>query len=345
MSRSLQDARRRLFFDEMSTRMLRALAHASECNAAPNADREDVIDALVEVPDLVLSDALANAVTAPDLRGLCKRFGYSAAGTTHALVTRLVGTLDDPDARVVPRWRPYDEARAFARGLELRSQAEWWRLTKGKLENYGQLPKDIPVAPHQVYADRGWTNWGDFLGTENQAKHLIVYRPFALARAYVHALGLANATEWKAYCRKRIGNRRLLPPDIPAAPNVVYADQGWISFGDWLGNEHVHASKITYRSYETARAFVREVGIRGEDEWRAYCRGEVHQHTPRPLDVPSNPHRTYRGKGWMRTKCGSCSGTRDQPAWMDPFVCYLCAGKRRASRAASSSSMSSQLAS
>ena len=57
------------------------------------------------------------------------------------------------------------------------------------------------------------------------------------------------------------------------------------------------------------------------------------------------PDQSPDSYGWMRTKCGSCSGTRDQPAWMDPFVCYLCAGKRRASRAASSSSMSSQLAS
>jgi len=29
-----------------------------------------------------------------------------------------------------------------------------------------------------------------------------------------------------------------------------------------------------------------------------YCRGEIRRATPRPLDVPSNPHRTYRGRGW-----------------------------------------------
>jgi hypothetical protein len=128
---------------------------------------------------------------------------------------------------------------------------------------------------------------------------MIEYRPFAKARAYVRALGLANAAEWRACCAKKVGNRRVLPPDIPSAPDRVYADQGWISFGDWLGNDHVHASKITYRSYKDARSFVRALGIRTEPEWQAYCRGEIQQASPRPFDLPSNPHRTYKDDGWV----------------------------------------------
>lgn len=112
------------------------------------------------------------------------------------------------------------------------------------------------------------------------------------------ALGLANATEWKAFCAKKNGNRRVLPVDIPSAPDRVYADQGWISFGNWLGNDHVHASKIEYATYDDARAFVRSLGIETGTEWRAYCRGEIHRSTPRPLHIPTNPHRTYRGRGW-----------------------------------------------
>src|SRR5690348_14693373 len=80
--------------------------------------------------------------------------------------------------------------------------------------------------------------------------------------------------------------------------------------------------------------------------WRELADHDVFWPVPRsyePLPVWL-PKTWLLAEGWMRTKCGSCSGTRSQPAWMDPFVCYLCAGKaRRSRRAATTSSMSSQL--
>ena len=78
-----------------------------------------------------------------------------------------------------------------------------------------------------------------------------------------------------------------------------------------------------------------------DDEWREGLR-------PPDTRTVAEPQTWMLRVGWVRTKCGSCSGTRDQPAWMDPFICYSCAGRsraRRSSRPASSSSMSSQVAS
>ena len=54
-------------------------------------------------------------------------------------------------------YRSFRKARAFARKLKLRNQAEWVAFSKGKLLRKGRLPNDIPVAPP---ADRiaGFTN-------------------------------------------------------------------------------------------------------------------------------------------------------------------------------------------
>jgi hypothetical protein len=149
-----------------------------------------------------------------------------------------------------------------------------------------------------VYKDSGWLGWGDFLGTGNLARHLIKYRPFHEARAFARSLGLANVAAWRAVCSKRMGNRRVLPADIPTMPNRVYAGKGWTSHGDWLGTNHVHSSKIRYRNYAEAQAFVRKLRIRTEPEWRAYCRGEIPHLVRRPADIPSNPSRHYHGRGW-----------------------------------------------
>jgi hypothetical protein len=58
------------------------------------------------------------------------------------------------------KFRPFAEAREFARSLGLRSEKEWRDYAKSE-----QFPSDIPVAAHAVYADCGWAGFGDWLGT------------------------------------------------------------------------------------------------------------------------------------------------------------------------------------
>jgi len=57
-------------------------------------------------------------------------------------------------------YRPFSEAREFARSLKLKSGAEWRAFTKTE-----QMPEDIPKAPDQKYKGKGWKGWKDWLGT------------------------------------------------------------------------------------------------------------------------------------------------------------------------------------
>lgn len=69
------------------------------------------------------------------------------------------------------RYRSFKNSRFFVRGLRLRSVEEWRDYVKS-----GVKPDDIPSAPHCVYADDGWTGWGDWLGTTVIAASLSSYR-------------------------------------------------------------------------------------------------------------------------------------------------------------------------
>lgn len=322
MDRDRRNTRVRLLLDEMSRPMLYALARATKADVRANTYRHDLIDALAAVTLDVLRGGLADGVNPTDLKRLCSRLGYSADGSASRLAGRLIAAVEEPNARIA-RWRPFDQARVFARSLQLRAQTEWYAFARGRLPEKGKLPADIPIAPYAAYADKGWTDWGDFLGTANLARQLIEYRAFARARAYVHALEIANVSEWRELCRKNVGNRRLLPPDIPAAPDRVYAEQGWVSWGDWFGTGRVHGSRIEYRSYAQVRAFVRTLGIQTEPEWRAYCRGEIHRSMPRPVDVPSNPQRTYKKTGWV--SWGEFFGTGSVALYNRTFRSYAAA--------------------
>ena len=170
-------------------------------------------------------------------------------------------------------WRPFEEARAFARGLKLKSVREWEAYSKS-----GERLSDIPSNPEKVYNE--WKGWGDWLGTGNVWSK--TWRPFTKARTFAHSLMLKSQTEWDAYSKS--GKR---PNDIPSKPGAVYEEfAGW---GDWLGTGNVCARDRHFRPFNKARRFVRSLGLRGYKDWKAYRKSGK-----KPKDIPSNPYRTYK---------------------------------------------------
>ncbi len=62
------------------------------------------------------------------------------------------------------------------------------------------------------------------------------WRPFEEAREFAHSLNLKGSTEWKQYCKfGKDGIPR--PNDIPSIPHLIYKNDGWKGYPDWLGYE------------------------------------------------------------------------------------------------------------
>jgi hypothetical protein len=118
-------------------------------------------------------------------------------------------------------FRAFEEARNFARSLKLKNKAEWVAYCTS-----GDKPDNIPSRPDKAYKNQGWLGYGDWLGNE--------FRPFAQAKELALSLKLKSQAEWKKYCKS--GKK---PADIPSSPDVTYKDNGWISWGDWLGTGNV----------------------------------------------------------------------------------------------------------
>jgi len=121
------------------------------------------------------------------------------------------------------------------------------------------------------------------------------WRPFEEAREFVWELGLKSHREWQDYCKSETK-----PDDIPSAPDQVYSSE-FKGYGDWLGTRSVRNQDRQYRPFSEAREFVRGLGLKGQKEWRDYCRSGN-----RPEDIPANPQGTYaaefQGYGdWLGT--------------------------------------------
>jgi hypothetical protein len=132
-------------------------------------------------------------------------------------------------------FRPFTEARAFARKLKLKSEADWRAFCKGELPHKGSRSTDIPAHPERKYAAKGWASWGDWLGTGTIASNSRKFRPSCEARAFARKLNLKSEAEWRMYCKGKLPQKARLPEDIPAHADRTYAGRGWVNWGDWLG--------------------------------------------------------------------------------------------------------------
>jgi hypothetical protein len=171
--------------------------------------------------------------------------------------------------------RSFEQARDFARSLGLRRSDDWKVFSKSS-----DKPFDIPATPNEVYKNKGWKNFPDWLGTETL--------PFEEARAYARTLQLTSSKQWKSWAKSN-----LRPYNIPRTPEGVYKDQGWGGFPDWLGLRGANHGQREYLSYEEARKFVGALGLESNTEWRVWSASGQ-----RPVNIPGKPALHYKGQGW-----------------------------------------------
>jgi superfamily II DNA or RNA helicase len=201
-------------------------------------------------------------------------------------------------ASVCRKYRPFKSARSFARSLSLKNREEWNRFCKGKMRAKGLLPRDVPACPEQTYKNHGWDGVGDWLGTGNLAPSQKNYLPFHEARLFARSLNLNSQKEWLSFCKRGIPGKGKLPQAVPACPEQVYKNKGWINLADWLGSSRVRIKGRKYTSYKKSRAFVHKLGLKTQKDWQSYCAGRFKDMPLLPSAIPKKPERVYEGKGW-----------------------------------------------
>ena len=216
------------------------------------------------------NDRLENIPVAPDI--VYKNDGWVSLGDWLGYSTRSKKTI----------WLSFDEARRIVRKIGLKSFSEWQ-----KFSNSDEMHTNIPMSPHIKYQKLGWIDWGDWLGIPSTKN--INWLPFEEARAKVRALGLKNVKEWIAYYKS---NEK--PIDIPSAADRTYKNEGWISWGDWLGIDRISNSKKQYLLFEEARNHVHSLKLNSKTEWDSYCRSKNKLST-----IPNYPNEKYSKTGWQ----------------------------------------------
>ncbi len=190
-------------------------------------------------------------------------------------------------------WKSFTEARDIVRSLGLDTQREWDLWRQNKLPEKGLRPNGVPAFPAQFYATE-WVSWNDWIGKPLRPEWL----PFLEARSLARNLKLPGQKAWKRYSAGGMPHLPTRPKNIPTAPDSVYAGEGWVNYGDWLGTGNTQHRRVTPREFHAAREFARSLGMSKRIQWRKFSFGKLTGFPPRPPDIPWEPQKTYADKGW-----------------------------------------------
>lgn len=178
-------------------------------------------------------------------------------------------------------YRSFEEAKIFARDLKLLTRKSWEVMA-----SQNKLPSDIPKVPQHVYKNKGWKGFADFLGLSGVRGLSSNFMEFKEARDFVHRLGLKNWTQWRLY--------KELPPSIPRNAAVVYKNNGWVNWGDWLGTYSLSNTAKDFLDYEQSKKVMAKLKLSSGTEWRALRAKGL-----KPKNIPVNPDIYYLDKGWI----------------------------------------------
>ena len=177
-------------------------------------------------------------------------------------------------------WLSFKESRKIARSLNIKNMREWNAYCKS-----GKRPYNIPLCPRDVYMNKGWISWADFLGTSNFKN--VDWLSYEEAKIYVRSLGFKNGNEYKIWAKT---NKR--PQNMPSGPSRTYMNKGWISWADFLGTSNF--KNVDWLSYEEAKIYVRSLNIKNMREWNEYCKS-----VKKPHNIPANLKQSYSDSGWI----------------------------------------------
>jgi superfamily II DNA or RNA helicase len=179
-------------------------------------------------------------------------------------------------------FRSYEKAKEFAQKMKIKSRNEWNLFCKS-----GEKPIDLPFTLETAYKNKGWTSWGDFLGTGKIADQNKVYLNFDEVKKYVKSIGIKTQTEWKNFAKS---DKK--PNNIPYKVERTYKAD-WISWPDFLSNNNISNINRTFKPFDLAKLFVHSLNLKTLNEWKEFCKSGK-----KPEDIPSNPNRTYQNTGW-----------------------------------------------
>jgi hypothetical protein len=165
----------------------------------------------------------------------------------------------------------------------VKSAVQWQNYIR---EN--EIPKFIPRNPFEVYKNRGWLSWGDFLNTNNKETKSILRVSYSEAKKIVKGKFESKPDFLKRRCD--------ITDSIPSNPERYYKNKGWISWGDFLNTNRSATKNKKFINYVEFVKWCKSQKILTNLQWRKIRKDR----NIRPDFIPSSPEQVYKRTGeWI----------------------------------------------
>jgi hypothetical protein len=165
---------------------------------------------------------------------------------------------------------PMDEAAALLRSLGIKTLSEF-----KSLKQKGERPPTIPANPETYYKD--YPGWRIFISLGKDIKSPDISTP---TYAELKTLNFRFSIKTQQAYLNAI-KEGTLPVGSPTNPESYFKEH-WQSWNEFL------APKSKFVSFDEARRYARQLGLKSSYEWRAFCR-QGHK----PEFIPVLPDRDY----------------------------------------------------
>ena len=166
----------------------------------------------------------------------------------------------------------YNEAKQIVRKLKIKSSSEYTKLwRKKKLKN-------LPAGAPNVYKNKGWKNWSEFLGIRNNRGDFLDYDE---VKKFCKTNKIKTKKEWQMYIV-----RNKIPDNIPKVPSHWFKKTGdWINWKDFLSTD--------FYTYIQSKKIINKYKISGRKE---YSKIVKKINDPK---LPLTPQTVYKKNGWI----------------------------------------------
>jgi len=181
-------------------------------------------------------------------------------------------------------YMPFNDLCIIVRSLKLKNRQHYYDWQKEQ-----NIYTNIPADARSVYENKGWVSWSHFLGNNNKQFGKGDWFSFEETLKLIRNMNFKGTKELEEYLSSDKKH-----PKIPAHPDRIYKDDGWICFTHFIGNGEENRGKKGWRDFILARKFVQALGFTREWQWDRYC-----QTLNIPEDIPKSPREAYKNEGWI----------------------------------------------
>ena len=178
----------------------------------------------------------------------------------------------------------YNEIKEYAHSLHLKNVKEWYEYIKKN-----DIPSYVPSNPKEVYTNRGWISWSDFLNTNNISDNIKAdnYISYEDAKKWTHAnlKDIKTVEQWREFTK--IDS---FPIFIPRKPNRYYKNRGWENWGMFLNTNKIANQNRIFLNYDDCKNYIKNnYDIKTSTIFRKMAKDKIF-----PLFIPSNPDKKYK---------------------------------------------------